>query len=84
MDAFFSFINPASYPESKFNLIIIRSVEDLDIPLFASLLKLLRPSGRIVVPSKNPDQILESLKFAGFIDIGAQGTGIITLLLIFC
>lgn len=59
----------APYDDSTFTLIIIKSSEDLDIQLFASLLKLLKTNGRIAIPSEHSEEILERLKLAGFINV---------------
>lgn len=65
----------ASYEDSTFTFIIVKTNNGLDIPFFASILKLLKPSGRILVPSKDDNQILENLKLAGFINIDPKENG---------
>lgn len=58
-----------------FTLIIVKSSENLDIPFLASLLKSLKPSGRLVISPKNADQVSENLKLAGFVNIDTKGNG---------
>lgn len=64
----------ASFNDASFTIIIIKSSVCLGIPLFAFLLKLLKPSGRIVVPTNqsNLHQIFENLKLAGFVNATAR------------
>ncbi|XP_055305669.1 anamorsin homolog isoform X2 [Sitodiplosis mosellana] len=71
-------LNLAAYSDSTFTLIILKTNGDnLDIPLFASILKLLKPSGRLAVSSQNSDQVRETLKLAGFVNISANGKDIV-------
>lgn len=65
----------ASYENSTFSFIIVKTNDGLDIPFFASILKLLKPSGRILVPSKDATQMLENLKLAGFINTVTKENG---------
>lgn len=65
----------ASYGDSTFTFIIVKTNDGLDIPFFASLLKLLKPSGRILVPAKDANQLLENLKLAGFINTDTKENG---------
>lgn len=70
-----SFLFLASYADSTFTYIIVKSSEESDVPFFASLLKLLKPSGRLLVSPKNPHQISETLKLAGFLNISTKQNG---------
>lgn len=54
--------------------------ESLNIPLLASLLKLLKPSGRLAITSQeevfDTEEVFESLKLAGFVNITTKENGI--------
>lgn len=60
---------------ASFTLIILKSSESLEIPVLATLLKFLKPSGRIVVSPQSNDQLLENLKLTGFVNVAIEGNG---------
>lgn len=66
---------PASYANSSFNLIISKSASENSIEYLASLLKLLKPQGRIAITTTNADQIVENLKLAGFVKTNVVNGG---------
>ncbi|XP_031632155.1 anamorsin homolog [Contarinia nasturtii] len=71
-------LNISSYKDSTFTLIILKVKECLDIPLLATLLKLLKPSGRFAVtPHNNPNDLIESLKLAGFVNISTTENDVV-------
>lgn len=58
--------------ETFFTFIIVETNSGLDIPFLDTLLKLLKPSGRLVVPSKYATERAENLKLVGFIGVDAE------------
>lgn len=53
----------------------MKSSGGLDIPFLASLLKSLKPSGCLVVPSEIAENVSENLKLAGFVNISTKENG---------
>lgn len=67
--------NPASHQNASFTLVVLRLNEPKDIQFYATLLKLLKPKGRLVHPGKQADTVLENLKLAGFVNANVAGNG---------
>lgn len=65
----------ASYANSSFNLIISKTFRENSIEFLASLLKLLKPQGRIVITTTDTHQLVENLKLAGFVKTHIQNGG---------
>lgn len=65
----------AAYPNSSFNLVILKTKTESGIEFLASLLKLLKPQGRIVVAASNVDSAVENLKLAGFVKTTVNNGG---------
>lgn len=65
----------ASYANSSFNLIISKTGRENSIEFLASLLKLLKPQGRIVITTTDTNQHVENLKLAGFVKTNVQNGG---------
>lgn len=61
--------------KESFTLLILQSNKLLDIIFFSLLLKTLKPSGRLIVISKNFEVISDILKLAGFVNISVKGIG---------
>lgn len=68
----------ASYANSSFNLIISKTALEHGIEFLASLLKLLKPQGRIAITSSDTNQIIENLKLAGFVKTSVQSGAIVS------
>lgn len=73
----------ASYENSTFTLIVLKISEDKDIQFLATLLKLLKPKGRLVSSTQNSQKVLENLKLAGFVNSSVNGNGEITHFMLF-
>lgn len=65
----------ASYENSTFTLVVLKVNEEKGIEFLATLLKLLKPKGRLVSSSQNAEKILENLKLAGFVNSTVKGNG---------
>lgn len=57
-------------------MLILNSTDHQDIHFLSSLLKILKPSGRIIIAlSKEFEKISENLKLAGYVNISVKENG---------